>query len=77
MRAACIWVSTASSRCGTMDSRSTIFESGFEFELKSCGSHAPFQVANLVEARCVIAQFILEPVGHIGGSGCVTLQRRE
>lgn len=47
--------------------------SSFEFELKLCGSHAPFQVADLVERRRIITQFILEPIGHIG-IGCVALQ---
>lgn len=56
--------------------REQVFDFEFEFGLKLCGSHAPFQVADLVETRCIIAQFILEPIGHIG-IGCVALQRRE
>lgn len=69
-------------RCGRMGSRSPVFEFefGFELKLKLCGGHAPFQVADLVEARCIITQFILEPIGHIGGIGRiggVALERRE
>jgi len=75
--AACIWVPSASSRCGD-GVREPVFEFEFKFEfelkLKLCGSHAPFQVADLVERRRIITQFILEPIGHIG-IGCVALQR--